>query len=49
MLYKVKKIEIWDKYVEADSEEEAIKKETYFQEMTAYCEFEKVLIVEEVC
>jgi hypothetical protein len=48
MVYKVKKIEIWDKYVEADSEEEALKKETDFLEEWAECQFEALMSIEEV-
>lgn len=48
MIYKVKKIEIWDKYIEADSEEEALKKEADFLEEEMECQFEALMSIEEV-
>jgi len=48
MIYKVKKIEIWDKYIEADSEEEALKKEEDFLEESAECQFEEIICIKEV-
>ena len=47
MIYLVKKIEIWEKYVEADSEEEALEKEADSLEEEAHCQFGALISIKE--